>query len=154
MPVASLQASTVAPSLLEFPSDGSLLMPEVPDSDEEDVENDSEKDDVRSPSPKKRKSSAPTNTASKRTRRTRQSSNPTVNTKIPRKRPRSPVATQPSSAHKRKQWWPIYYFSNQPTSCNIPPPILHTSPLSHQNYIYQYSFFSTFIFFRSLQLNP
>lgn len=79
MPVASLQASTVAPSLLEFPSDGSLLMPEVPDSDDENdaAEEDQQKNTSTS---RKRKLSTtsrknPSQTASaKRSRRTRQSS--------------------------------------------------------------------------------
>ncbi|KAI9288069.1 hypothetical protein BC943DRAFT_335046 [Umbelopsis sp. AD052] len=84
MPVASLQASTVAPSLLEFPSDGSLLMPEVPDSDEEDDEQAAE-GQLESATPKKRKrASSSLTTTTKRTRRTRNSIDSP--TKIPRQR--------------------------------------------------------------------
>lgn len=94
MPVASLQASTVAPSLLEFPSDGSLLMPEVPDSDEEDDEPaiDNE-NDLQSAKPNKRKRASSSLTPSaKRTRRTRNSIDSP--TKIPRNR--SPSRRKPS----------------------------------------------------------
>lgn len=111
MPVASLQASTVAPSLLEFPSDGSLLMPEVPDSDEEGVENDIEQDDIRSPRPRKRKQTAPTqHTPAKRSRRTRQSSsgssgnnnsNLDSHTEIPHNPSGLPTSSS-HSGHKRK----------------------------------------------------
>jgi hypothetical protein len=76
MPVASLQASTVAPSLLEFPSDGSLLMPEVPDSDDEHAALEDEQQNTSKTRKRKHSTTSQKNSSqsapAKRSRRTRQ----------------------------------------------------------------------------------